>query len=318
MGWKKVLFIYNPVSGRSLIKSYLADILQILSGADYTIECYPTRGKGDARRYARQLTEEYLYVVCAGGDGTLDEVVSGLMENPSVPPVPVGYIPLGTTNDFASSLGIPSDPLKAAQAIVSGRAYECDLGWFNHHEYFTYVAAFGAFTETSYGTPQELKNMLGHAAYILQGITELGNIRTYPMRVETEEESFEDNFVFGMISNSRSIGGIEGIQGKDVDLQDGLFEATLIRMPQNLPEINDLVQYLSGAVTENALVYHRKVRGITLTSPEKVRWTRDGEDGGAHRRVALTALQRRLKILVPPEIDTGREVIHAKDGEEEE
>ncbi len=315
MNWKKILFVYNPVSGRSQIKTVLSDILQTLSGAEFIIECYPTKGHGDARRYVRELTGDYLYIVCAGGDGTLDEVVSGLMDNQALPMLPVGYIPLGTTNDFASGLGIPSDPLAAAQAVARGRAYVCDLGRFNRTDYFTYVAAFGIFTETSYETPQELKRQLGHAAYLLQGITELGNIRTYHIKAETPEESVEGDFAFGMVTNARSVGGFEGIQGPDVDLQDGLFEATLIRLPANLLEINELIQFFSGLIPETPLVWRRKVKKITFTSDEKIRWTRDGENGGAHRKVTLKNLQGKFKILVPSQVDVGHEVVQAANGE---
>ncbi len=299
MDGNRILLIYNPVSGRSQIKSCLSDIIRVLSRAEYIVECYPTRSSGDARRYIRKLPREYRFILCAGGDGTLDEVVSGLTDNPALEGIPLGYIPLGTTNDFASGLRIPSDPVRAAQVVTDCSEYVCDLGRFNRRDYFTYIAAFGIFTETSYETPQELKNQLGHAAYVLQGLTELGNIRTYRIKAETESESIEDDFAFGMVTNARSVGGFDGIRGADVDLADGLFEATLIRLPANLLEINDLIQYFSGNIPETPLVWHRKVNRIVFSSDEKIRWTRDGENGGAHKRVTLENLPGKLRILVP-------------------
>ena len=239
--WKKVLFIFNPVSGRSQIRTDLVDILEILSRKDYVVTCYPTRCRGDARNLVRTRKEDYLYVVCAGGDGTLDEVVSGMMEHPDKPFVPIGYIPAGTTNDFAASLGIPSDMKAAARVVAYGKPYECDLGLFNKETYFTYVAAFGIFTETSYQTPQDLKNQLGHLAYVLQGMMDLGKARTYRFHVESDEFSVTDNFVFGMITNSKSVGGFPDITGSEVDMNDGLFEVTLIKMPANILELNDIV-----------------------------------------------------------------------------
>ena len=185
--WKKILFVINPVAGRSQIRTCLVDILEMFSKADFKVTCYMTQKQGDARRLLRERTDDYLYVVCAGGDGTLDEVVSGMMENREKPFVPIGYIPAGTTNDFASSLHIPSDMKKAAEVIVNGRMIRCDLGLFNESDYFTYVAAFGVFTGTSYMTPQSLKNQFGHLAYIMQGMTELGNMHAYHMIVESEE-----------------------------------------------------------------------------------------------------------------------------------
>ena len=297
--WKKVLLIFNPVSGRSQIRTDLVDILEILSAQGYVITCYPTKCRGDARKLVRSRKEDYVYVICAGGDGTLDEVVSGMMENPDKPFVPIGYIPSGTTNDFAGSLGIPSDMKEAAKVVVQGRTFLCDLGRFNEDDYFTYVAAFGLFTETSYQTPQDLKNVLGHMAYVLQGMMDLSNIRTYHFRVESDEFSAADDFVFGMITNSKSVGGFADITGSEVDLSDGLFEVTLIKMPQNILELNDIVQYLNHMTTASDMVYQFKTAHLVLESEEPVNWTRDGEFGGVFKKVELTNLHRAMKILVP-------------------
>ena len=298
--WKKVLFIFNPVSGKSQIRTDLVDILEILSAKDYVVTCYPTKCRGDARNMVRSRKEDYVFVICAGGDGTLDEVVSGMMENPDKPFVPIGYIPAGTTNDFANSLGIPSDMKEAAGAIADGSIFLCDLGRFNDDSYFTYVAAFGLFTETSYQTPQDLKNILGHMAYVLQGMMDLGNIRTYHFRAESDEFSAVDDFVFGMITNSRSVGGFPDITGSEVDMSDGLFEVTLIKMPQNILELNDIVQYLGGMADASDLVYRFKTAHLVMESDEPVRWTRDGEFGGTFKRVELDNLNKKLKIIVPP------------------
>ncbi len=299
--WKKVLFIFNPVSGKSQIRTDLVDILEILSAKDYVITCYPTKCRGDARNLVRGRKEDYVYVICAGGDGTLDEVVSGMMENPDKPFVPIGYIPSGTTNDFANSLGIPSDMKEAAKVIANGRTFLCDLGRFNKNDYFTYVAAFGIFTETSYQTPQDLKNTLGHMAYVLQGVMDLGNIRTYHFRVESAEFSASEDFVFGMITNSKTVGGFPDITGSEVDMSDGLFEVTLIKMPQNILELNDIVQYLGGMAQTSDLVFRFKTSHLVLESDEPVRWTRDGEFAGAFKRVELTNLNKKLKIIVSAE-----------------
>ena len=296
---KRALFLFNPVSGKSQIRTELADILVALSADPWLITCYPTRSRGDARNVTRTLGDEYECVFCAGGDGTLDEVVSGLMENPRRSPLPVGYIPAGTTNDFASSLGIPSDMKEAARAAVTGKPMLCDLGKFNEDTYFTYVAAFGLFTETSYETPQDMKNMLGHMAYVLQGMMDLGKMRTYRFRVESDEVSMTDDFVFGMITNSRSVGGFPDLTGSRVDLSDGLFEVTLIKMPANILELNDIVQYFNRMTDSSDLVYQFKTAHIVLESDEEVKWTRDGEFGGALRRVEVTNIHRSLKIIVP-------------------
>ena len=301
--WKKVLFIFNPVSGRSQIRTDLVDILEILSRKDYVVTCYPTRCRGDARNLVRTRKEDYLYVVCAGGDGTLDEVVSGMMEHPDKPFVPIGYIPAGTTNDFAASLGIPSDMKAAARVVAYGKPYECDLGLFNKETYFTYVAAFGIFTETSYQTPQDLKNQLGHLAYVLQGMMDLGKARTYRFHVESGEFSVTDNFVFGMITNSKSVGGFPDITGSEVDMNDGLFEVTLIKMPANILELNDILQYVSHLTDSSDMVYRFKTSHLVLESDEPVNWTRDGEYGGVFKRVEIDNLHRAMKIIAPGEFN---------------
>ena len=299
--WKKVLLIFNPVSGRSQIRTDLVDILEILSAKGYVITCYPTKCRGDARKLVRSRKEDYVYVICAGGDGTLDEVVSGMMENPDKPFVPIGYIPSGTTNDFAGSLGIPSDMKEAARIIAGGRTFLCDLGKFNEDSYFTYVAAFGIFTETSYETPQDLKNMLGHTAYFLQGMMDLGKLRTFHYRVESGELSIADDFVFGMVTNSRSVGGFVDITGSDVDLSDGLFEVTLVKMPANLLELGEIIQYFNRVIDTSDFVYRFKTSRIVLEADERVKWTKDGEYAGAYKRVELTNLHKKLQILVPQE-----------------
>ena len=297
--WKKILFIFNPVAGKSQIRNHLLDIIETLSAADYEVVCYPTTKQGDARRIARERMGDYLYIVCAGGDGTLDEVVSGMMENPDKPFVPIGYIPAGTTNDFAASLHIPSDMIEAARVVANGRTFRCDLGLFNESDYFTYVAAFGIFTGTSYSTPQELKNQLGHLAYILQGMTELGNMRAYHMQVVSEEKMIEGEFAFGMITNSRSIGGFSNITGSEVDLQDGLFEVTMIRMPKNPLEMSEIIMSISNPAMNSDMVINFKTARVVLNCDESVAWTRDGEYAGAHRTVLLRACPGQLRILVP-------------------
>lgn len=305
MSWKKILFVYNPVSGKSQIREHLFDIIQIFSNADYEVMVYPTKKAGDARRIVRERRNDYLYIVCAGGDGTLDEVVSGMMENPEKPFVPIGYIPAGSTNDFAANLHIPAHMEEAARIVANGKVFRCDLGKFNENEYFTYVAAFGIFTNTSYETPQQLKNQLGHFAYILQGITELGKIHSYKVKVTANGTTVEDEYAYGMVSNSKSVGGFAGITGGGVDLTDGVFEATFIKLPRNPFELNTLLIALNSGHLENCpLIYHIKTDHLIVESEERISWTRDGEFGGAHNHVELTNMQHALKILVPPHSET--------------
>ena len=187
----------------------------------------------------------------------------------------------------------------AARAVTEGKIFECDLGKFNSDSYFTYVAAFGLFTGTSYETPQDLKNQFGHLAYIIQGMTDIGKIRIYRFRVESAELSVTDDFVFGMVTNSKSVGGFPDITGEAVDMGDGLFEVTLIKMPSNILELNDIIQYLNHTSNASDFVYQFKTRHIVLESQERVKWTRDGEYAGSYKKVELTNLHRALRLLVP-------------------
>ena len=231
---KKMLFIINPRSGKEQIRSRLLEILDSFVKAGYGPSVYITQGPKDAEyQAARAKTKEL--VVCSGGDGTLDEVVTGMMHREKK--VPLGYIAAGSTNDFATSLGIPKNMVKAAETAVAGRVFPCDIGAFNG-DFFVYVAAFGLFTEVSYKTSQEWKNVLGHAAYILEGAKCLHDIPSFLMQVEYDNVRLQDEFIYGMISNSTSVGGFKGMTGKDVLLDDGVFEVTLIKKPKNPIELN--------------------------------------------------------------------------------
>ena len=301
--WKRALFVFNPVAGKSDIRTDLVDILEIFARESYAVTCYPTKCRGDARNIVRNRQGDYVCVFCAGGDGTLDEVVSGMLEHPDKPAVPIGYIPMGSTNDFAMSLGIPVNAKNAAKAAVLGKVIGCDLGLFNSDSYFTYVAAFGLFTETSYETPQDLKNMFGHMAYFMQGMMDLGKVRSYHFSIESKELSISDDFVLGMVTNSRSVGGFTDITGDGIDLSDGLFEVTLVKMPTNLLEVGDIIQYFNRVTNVSDFVYRFKTSHIVLESDQRVKWTRDGEYAGTYKKVELTNLCRKLNIIVPREND---------------
>ena len=234
-------------------------------------------------------------VVCSGGDGTLDEVVSGMMKCPKR--IPLGYIPAGSTNDFASSLKIPKDMAKAAKIAVTGRKFSCDVGKFDEKP-FIYVAAFGIFTEVSYSTKQEWKNILGHAAYLLEGAKSLHSFASYHMRVEHDGEVLEGEFIFGMITNSISVGGFKNMTGKNVELDDGVFEVTLIHMPKNPVELNAILASLTNLIDDTDLIHSFKSSQVSFLSEEEVPWTLDGEFGGATREVTVRNEQRALDIMV--------------------
>ena len=281
---KKVLFIFNPKSGKAQIKNHLIEIIDIFikNGSEVTI--HSTQGKEDAFQITKEKCFQYDLVVCSGGDGTLDEVVAGMMTTGFR--VPIGYIPAGSTNDFANSLEIPKNMKQAAAIINVGKSFLCDVGQFNK-DTFVYIAAFGLFTEVSYETNQDMKNILGHMAYILEGMKRLSMIKSYHLTVQYDEKTIEGDFLFGMITNSLSVGGLKKVTGKDIQFDDGLFEVTLIKKPGNAMELNQLMTALLLGDVDVECMYCFKTREIKFESTEPVAWTLDGEFGGELKEVYI-------------------------------
>lgn len=295
---KRMFFVYNPKSGKALIKSKLADIIDVFVKGGYEVIAYPTQSVQDAFEKVQEYASDVDIVVCSGGDGTLDETVSGIMA--SGIDVPVGYIPAGSTNDFASSLSIPNNMVDAASVIVNGKIFACDVGCFNRDN-FVYVAAFGLFTDVSYQTDQHLKNILGHLAYLLEGMKRIFDVKSYWMKVTTEECSLEGNYIYGMITNSRSVGGFKNLTGKNVELDDGQFEVTLIHMPKNPLELNEIIAALLTKNDNTDLVDTFKASWVTFEGEEPVAWTLDGEYGGEHAFARIENQKQALKLLVKKE-----------------
>ena len=294
---KKMLFIYNPRAGKEKIRSNLLDIIDIFTKAGYEVTAYPTQAKGDGLAAVRERKLGYYDIIaCSGGDGTLDEVVTGMMQCEKR--IPIGYVPAGSTNDFANSLHIPKKMLHAAQVIVDGKTFGCDIGVFNK-DTFVYIAAFGLFAEVSYETPQDVKNVLGHMAYILEGMRRISGVKAYKMKIESEELVTEGEFLFGMITNSTSVGGFKRITGKYVQLDDGEFEVTLIKKPSNPVELNLIMAALINRNINTDCMYCFKSKSIRFISEVEVAWTLDGEFGGKHREVEIHNQMRALQIRVP-------------------
>lgn len=293
---KKLLFIYNPNAGKGLIKPKLSDVLDIFVKAGYEVTVYPTQKYRDGYHKVRHFKEDYDLVVCSGGDGTLDEVVTGMMKRKEQ--IPIGYIPTGTTNDFARSLHIPKEMLKAADTAVNGIVFPCDIGKFNE-DFFVYIAAFGLFTDVSYQTKQEVKNVLGHLAYVLEGMKRLYNVPSYRIKVTHDDEVIEDEFIFGMVTNSRSIGGFRNMVGKSIVFDDGEFEVTLIKTPKNPLALQEIIAALLIEQIDTKHMYTFKASRLKLESLEEIPWTLDGEFGGEHDEVFIEDQRQKLKIMVP-------------------
>ncbi len=292
---KKLLFLFNPFSGKGLIKNKLYEIVDSFVKNGYEVTIHPTQRPQDALERVEKHAGEYHLVVCSGGDGTLDEVVSGMMRREQK--VPIGYIPSGSTNDFACSLKIPKSMAKAAQLAVSGIPFACDIGNFNG-EYFVYIAAFGLFTDVSYATSQEQKNRIGHIAYIIEGIKRIPVVQSYHLRISYADQEIEGDFVYGMITNSVSAGGFRNITGKNVKLNDGFFEVTLIQMPKNPHELNEIIASLTNLIDNTDLIYTFKTDCLKVEAKEEIAWTLDGEYGGKHKDIAIFAEKEAVEIIV--------------------
>ena len=292
---RKMLFVYNPNAGKGLLRSKLADVLDIFVRAGCEITVYPTQCYRDGYKKIKKMEDEYDLVVCSGGDGTLDEVVTGMMKRERK--IPIGYIPTGTTNDFASSLHISRDILQAADDAVNGKPFPCDIGTFNN-DIFVYVAAFGLFTDVSYQTDQNLKNMLGHAAYVLEGMKRLMNIPSYKIKITHDGEVIEGEFMIGMVTNSKQVAGFRNIMGKQVLFDDGEFEVMLIKKPKNPLELQEIITALLIESFDTQYMYTFKAKKIKFEAEEEIPWTLDGEFGGQHETVTICNQKQALEIMV--------------------
>ena len=295
---KKMLFIYNPCAGKGVIRNKLSSMLEIFCDADYEVTVHATRHRNDATEIINKYGDKYDTIACSGGDGTLNEVVKGVMTLDANPPI--GYIPTGTTNDCATSLGLPKNMLDDARTIVNGTLFPYDVGSINNDN-FIYVAAFGAFTDVSYATSQSVKNILGRLAYLLEGVKRIPSLKSYHYKVFYDDVEIDDNFLYGMVSNSNSVGGFKGLNGKDVSLNDGLFEVTLITPPKNAFELQSIINALLSEEKTSKHVINFHTDKVRFVSDELVPWTVDGEFGGNYREANVVNLKHAVQFLVTPE-----------------
>ena len=291
---KTMLFIMNPFAGQKRANRVLPDILLLFSQAGYDIHTVMTTGTGAATRAAQTQAGSVDLVVCCGGDGTLNETITGLLRSGAK--TPLGYIPTGTTNDFAASLGLSHNPVQAAKDILEGEVHAYDAGRFGER-YFSYVASFGAFTKASYSASQETKNALGHFAYILEGIKNLDSLRPYRCGVEADGESFDGDFIFGGVSNSTSVAGMVRLRKDLVSLGDGLFETLLIRRPKQFGDLSRIITGVLNQYYDNENVILVQSKNLRFTFEEPVAWTRDGEAGGVTTDVRLSNNHAAIHII---------------------
>lgn len=291
---KKALLIINPTAGKMQLKHKLFEIVDALADA-YDVTVCPTRRQGHAGEMAAKAkTQGYDIVICAGGDGTLNEAVCGVMEEET--PLPLGYIPAGSTNDFAAGLGLSKNPVKAARAIIEGSLHGQDIGFFNQERRFTYIASFGAFTETSYSTDQNLKNMLGHLAYVLEGAKSLSKIKAIPMEIRYDGNTAKGDFLFGGIANATSIGGVLRLKDQYLSFDDGIFELLLIRKPRNLLELNEIVASLLRYEYDGELVQLLRASRVECLFEGSLAWSLDGEYTPSRNHVIIENIHNGIYL----------------------
>lgn len=292
---KKLYFILNLQSGKATISSKLAVVIDMFTKAGYEVTARPTQERMDACAAAKYACGQgFDLIVCSGGDGTLNEVIQGVMR--SEKKLPIGYIPAGSTNDFARGVGIPRNIIDAVQWIIDGKKYPCDIGSFND-KFFTYIAAFGAFTEVTYETSQQVKNVLGHVAYVLNGISRLKNIKSYHMKITYDDERIEDNYIFGMVTNSSSVAGLLSLN--DFLLDDGLYEVTLIKTPGNPLDLQRIIHSLLNIDIDIDTAYIKSFRTskIRFECDDELQWTIDGEFGGAYKTVDVCNNKQAIELM---------------------
>ena len=291
---KQLLLIINPVAGMKKASRQLIEIISVFNRAGYNTQVYVTSQHGDATKAVQELGKEKDIIVCCGGDGTLNETVTGLIEGGMR--IPIGYIPAGSTNDFAASLQLQGDVVAAAKQIVNGTAVSYDVGKFLNR-YFSYVASFGAFTKTSYTTAQNIKNILGHLAYVLDGIQEISNIHKEHVRVELEGEVLEDDYLFGAICNSTSVGGVLTLNPEYVDMSDGRFEVILIRAPKDLQELHECIVAIRNKTYNCGMITFRSAKEISVAGSRNMMWSLDGERAEAEERIEIVNLHNCIEIV---------------------
>ena len=293
---RKALFVYNPFAGQLQIKGYLWDILNIFSKADLDLKVHATTEKRDAFNFVRDHAKDADLVICSGGDGTLNEVVNGMMTLEEKDRVPIGYIPAGTTNDYASSLKLSKNMRSSAIIAVNGVDNAYDIGKINDG-YFVYVAAFGLFSEVSYATDQQMKNLLGHFAYVIEGARSLSTLKSYHLKIRTNDREIEGDYIYGMITNSLQVGGIYKMDEKDVKLDDGLLEVLLVRQPKKISDLNAINNFIFNLEDSLDVVESFKTDHIIIETEDQMEWAIDGEKGGPHKVTEITAVNKAIRVI---------------------
>lgn len=293
---KKILFIINPVAGKNKSKTSLYQVIEKLCTGDNSVTVHFTSGRLDATNHAFGAKKNgYDQIICLGGDGTLNEIINGILSSDSG--IPIGYIPAGSTNDFARSVGLSNQLAKATNAAINGNESRLDVGRFNSEKYFTYVASFGAFTSTSYSAPQSTKNILGHLAYILEGVKDFANLKPCNAKITCDDKVYEGSFIYGGVSNATSVGGVVKLDPKTIDMNDGMFELALVKNPKTITELNNIVTAITTSNFTNGAIEFIKTSKVTFEFEEEVPWSLDGEFANGGKFVKIENLRSAITLI---------------------
>lgn len=292
-----ILLIVNPVAGKLRARTALIEILEVMSAAGLDVNVRVSQHRGHAREIAQTARrDQYERIVCVGGDGTLNEVITGLVR--SGEEIPLGYIPLGSTNDFANSLKLSRDVREATRAAIGGSPRVLDVGAFGEGRIFSYIASFGLFTAASYTAPQATKNALGHFAYILEGIKDIVNIRSFHMAVEAGDARLEEDYIFGAVANSTSIAGIVRLDSEIVDMSDGLFEIMLIKTIRSPNDLNLVLGSVMNSDFNNKMFDFIRAPEVKFTVDQELIWSLDGEEAAGGREIVIKNLHNAITIYI--------------------
>jgi len=294
---KKILLIINPKAGMIKSMTTLADVLDVFGKNGYDTTSFSTKGKDDATEIVKKHAKNHGIIVCCGGDGTLNEVIKGAMSLET--PLPLGYIPIGTSNDFATSLGLSTDVIQAAKDIIDGKLLAHDIGSFNDDNYFSYVASFGTMSDVSYLTPQKMKNVFGHFAYTMEGAGAFFRMRSYHAKIEFDDKTIEGDFILGGVSNSKSIGGMIKLKNKEIVLNDGIFELIFFRKPTNIGDVANIARWLVTQNPGNPSIVFEHASAAVISSEEFIPWTVDGEFAGFNKRAEIKNCHNAVSFLSP-------------------
>lgn len=292
----KAMIIINPRAGKMKIKSALFNIAETFCKAGYEPVLQITGKKNDATEFAQKaIRENYDILVCCGGDGTLNETMEGIIK--SGKQIPLGYIPAGSTNDFAKTLGISTVPQNAAKMIMEGKPKSIDIGKFGKDRYFSYIASFGIFTSASYTATQTTKNIMGHLAYVVEGIRDIGVVKPYKVKVKTAEKEYEGEYIFGGVTNSTSVGGIVKLEKRLVDINDGLFEIVLVKNPKDVTEFGRIIKGIANSDLSDSMFEFFKSSEITFETEEEISWSLDGEEATPGKKVTIKNIKGGIELL---------------------